>query len=390
VIAAPRAVGVELAHRDLPLGEIFAGRRVGFERSGGRDVIGRHHIAQKRQNPRALDIGDGARLGGHVLEIGRVLDIGRFRRPVIGFALGGLHRLPFLVALEHVGIFRLERLAGHRALHQFGDFRLGRPDVLEVDVVAVLVLAQRVSGNVHVHVADQRIGHHQRRRGEVVGAHIGADPALEVAVARQHRGGDQVVIVDRLADRCRQRAGVADASGAAIAHEVEADGIQILLQFCCLQVVRDDLAARRQRGFHPGLAGQALFARLAGHQAGTDHHIGVRRVGAGGDRRDHDGPVMQLVRAVLGLVPALAVMALVAGDVGGFRRAAFPFPPRLGAGRGVLARPHALDVLAEGRGRLVERDVVLRALGARDGGHDGAHVQAQRVGIDRRIIRAAP
>jgi hypothetical protein len=46
---------------------------------------------------------------------------------------------------------------------------------------------------VDVHRAGERVGHHQRRRGEVVGAHVRVDAALEVAVARQHRHRDEVV-----------------------------------------------------------------------------------------------------------------------------------------------------------------------------------------------------
>jgi hypothetical protein len=101
--------------------------------------------------------------------------------------------------------------------------------------------ADGVGGKVDVHVARQRIGHNQRRRGEVVGAHIGADPALEVAVARQDRGRDQVALGDGLGNLRLERAGVADAGGAAIAHEVEADGVEIFLQIGGLEIGGHDL-----------------------------------------------------------------------------------------------------------------------------------------------------
>jgi hypothetical protein len=48
------------------------------------------------------------------------------------------------------------------------------------------------------------------------------DSSLEVAVAAQHGGGNQVSALDRLADRRRQRAAVADAGRAPVAHQVEA------------------------------------------------------------------------------------------------------------------------------------------------------------------------
>src|SRR3546814_12434132 len=47
--------------------------------------------------------------------------------------------------------------------------------------------------------------------------------AFEVAVARQHGGGDDIVAVDRLRNRRRERPRIADAGGAAIADEIIAD-----------------------------------------------------------------------------------------------------------------------------------------------------------------------
>ncbi len=165
VVAAPAAVGVELAHRHLPLDQVFA-RRGGFLEAARRaDVVGGHHVAQNRQNARALDVGDRARILAHTPEIGRVLDVGRGSGPVIRLATGHLDALPHLVALEDIGVLRLERLARDGLFDQFGDFLLGRPDVLHVDIVAVLVLTQRFGRQVDIHVAGERIGDDKRRRG---------------------------------------------------------------------------------------------------------------------------------------------------------------------------------------------------------------------------------
>ena len=71
---------------------------------------------------------------------------------------------------------------------------------LQEDVVAVGVCAERVRLEVEVHRAGQRVGDHQRRRREVVHLHVGVDAALEVAVAREHRGDREVVVVDGLAE----------------------------------------------------------------------------------------------------------------------------------------------------------------------------------------------
>jgi hypothetical protein len=55
----------------------------------------------------------------------------------------------------------------------------------------------------------------------------GIDAALEIAVARQHRGDHQIALLDRAGDRLGQRPGIADAGGAAIADEVEAELVEI-------------------------------------------------------------------------------------------------------------------------------------------------------------------
>jgi hypothetical protein len=53
------------------------------------------------------------------------------------------------------------------------------------------------------------------------------DAAFEVAVAGEDGDGDELVVLDGVDDRIRQRAGIADAGGAAVADGVEADGVQI-------------------------------------------------------------------------------------------------------------------------------------------------------------------
>src|SRR5437763_952277 len=74
------------------------------------------------------------------------------------------------------------------------DFLLRRPDVLEVNRRAVPGLAERLGGEVEIDAAGEGVGDDERRRGEVVGPHLGVDAALEVAVARQHAGDDQAVV----------------------------------------------------------------------------------------------------------------------------------------------------------------------------------------------------
>jgi hypothetical protein len=126
----------------------------------------------------------------------------------------------------------------------------------------------------------QRIGDDQRRRSEIIGAHIRIDAALEIAITGKHRRGDEVVLLDRLRDRFRQWARIADAGGAAIAHEIEAELVEVLLQTGRLEIFGHHLAARGERGLDPRLDGEALLHRIAGEKAGADHHGRIGGVGA--------------------------------------------------------------------------------------------------------------
>ena len=104
--------------------------------------------------------------------------------------------------------------------------------------------------------------------------------------------------------------------------------------------------------------------RLAGDQPRGDQHAGIRRIGAGGDRRDHHVSVAQvegrlalvrLDRHARGLVAGLA-------EVGG---------------QGLLER---------GAG-VTQQHAVLRALGAGERRLHGGDVQLQRLGVDGRLRR---
>ena len=336
--------------------QVRAGRRGRADVARRRDVVGGDRVEEQAEDAGIRDVLHRLRGLLHADEVGRVLHVGGARVPREGLGLGDLDVLPVLVAAEHVGVARLEQRRGDVLLDELLHLGRGRPDVLEVDRLAVGTLAERLGGDVDLHRAGQRVGHHQRRRGEVVRPHVGVHPALEVAVARQHRRGDDVVVVDRLRDRLRQRAGIADAGGAAEAHEVEAERVQGLLQAGLLEILAHHLRAGGQRGLHPRLGAQALGDGVAGEQARADHHRGVRRVGAAGDRRDHHVAVTDVeVRALDGIA---------AGDVGGLLE--------LGLHRGGEARLGA-----------VEEHPVLRALRAGERGPDLAHVELQRVGEDR-------
>src|SRR5207249_4472744 len=81
---------------------------------------------------------------------------------------------------------------------------------------------------------------------------------------------------------------IADAGGAAIADEVEAQAIKLLLKARRLEIFADHLAAGGEGRLDPWLDLQSGLDGVAGKQAGGHHHAWVGGVGAGGDGGDDD------------------------------------------------------------------------------------------------------
>ena len=220
VVAAPRAVGVEVPRLDALLDQVAPGGAVLLDRPGGRDVVGGDRVAEQRQHPRAVDRLDARRARPASPRRRAAPDVGRVG-PGVAVALGHLDRIPGLVALEDLAVVAGEHLRGDRLADHLLDLARVGPDVAQVDRLAVGALAERLGGQVDVHPPGQRVGDDQRRAGEVVRLHVLVDPALEVTVAGQHRADRQVLLLDRRRDLGRQRPGVADAGRAAVADQVE-------------------------------------------------------------------------------------------------------------------------------------------------------------------------
>ena len=144
-----------------------------------------------------------------------------------------------------------------------------RPDVAQVHRLAVGARAERLRGQVDVDRAGQRVGDHQRRRGEVARAHLRVDAALEVAVAARaprRPPGRSPRRPRRPASGSGPR--VADAGRAAVADEVEARARRAArVRPGALEVVGDDARARREARLDPRLRLQAALDRLLGEQA---------------------------------------------------------------------------------------------------------------------------
>src|SRR5204863_1771218 len=82
------------------------------------------------------------------------------------------------------------------------------------------------------------------------------------------------------------RAGVADASSAAVADDLEAEPIEIILEAALLEIFRDDARARSERGFDGGPDGEAALDSFLCQQSCTNHDTGIGSVGAGSNRRN--------------------------------------------------------------------------------------------------------
>ncbi|MBV6482780.1 MAG: hypothetical protein DIKNOCCD_02533 [bacterium] len=69
-------------------------------------------------------------------------------------------------------------------LDLFLDFTLGRPDIFEIDRLAAIPQAEGFAAEIDIDFASQGISDHQRRRGEVVGAHLRMDSPFKIPVPR--------------------------------------------------------------------------------------------------------------------------------------------------------------------------------------------------------------
>ena len=277
-----------------------------------------------------------------MLEEGRLAHVGRAGIPGEELALGHRQPLPALVAVEDAPVLEGEEVGRERARQGRLDLLRARPDVAQVHR-PVGAVSQRIGGEVGVDAAGQRIGHHERRRGQVVGAHRRVDASLEVAIAREHGGHLEVVALDRAGDLVGQRPGVADARGAAEADQVEADLVERRHQPGPLEVADHDPRARCQAGLDPRLRPQPELERLPGDQAGRDHQRRVGGVGARRDRRDHDRAVAEAAavgRADRRTRPRTSAppAAATPGPAGGAARPRRGRPPR-GRARASRCRP---------------------------------------------------
>ena len=213
-------------------------------------MVGGDGVSQHRQHACAVDILYRIGRHPHFIKERRQSDIGGIILPFIGVGSRNVDRLPLRRSGKDRRIFFVKH-PGRDLLHRFGYLGAGRPDIFQVDRVPLAVLPQRVVGQIHPHIPGQRVGHHQRRRGQPVGFHQWVNTALKVTVTGKHRANRQIALLDGILNRIRQRAGVTDTGGTAIADEVKTKLVKIRRKTRMGQIVRDYLRPWRQRGFNP-------------------------------------------------------------------------------------------------------------------------------------------
>ena len=182
---------------------------------------------------------------------------------------------------------------------------------------------------------------------------------FKITVAAEHRDGHHIVVFDRRADVFRQRPAVADARGAAVAHELKLKFVEILRQSRSMQVIGHYFRARRQTRFHPRLGAQPALHRFFRQQRRAEHQRWIRRVGATGDGRDD--------HRAAGQIEGVAVVAQLH-----------------------VLRGRAVQHFHKRRFRLPQRHAILRTLGSRERWFHAAQIQFQGVAEDgiRGFIRA--
>ena len=130
VVPSARAVRVEVLALDAVLDEVAAGRRVGLDRAGGRDVVGRHGVADRTTRQRAPTMSSTAPGSGGIPSkyVGSrtYVEAGSQAK---SSPSGTGSAAPGLVAREDVRVRRAEHLLADRSGDRLAHLLGRRPDV---------------------------------------------------------------------------------------------------------------------------------------------------------------------------------------------------------------------------------------------------------------------
>ena len=371
MVAAPRAVGVEVPWLHALVAQVAPCGAVGLDIAGRGDMVGGDRIPQQRENIGALDVTDHRQWPAYFFKERRVLDISGVCLPHIGRGLRHLDGLPLLVTGKYFGVFLVEH-AGADLGHGIGDFFLAGPDIAQVHRLAIFAGAQRVTADIYSYSACQGISDNQRWRGQPVGFHQRVNAPFKVAVTGQDRGYGEVGLGNGFFNRLGQWPGVADTGGAAIAHQGKAQLVEVGRQAGGFVIVGDHLGAWCQGGLDPRLAGQAFLHGFFRHQACGHHHAGVGGVGARGDGSNHHRTIFQTVSLAFIAVVRFADQIRIAY---GYTATAFTFKAAFifFRGRFELQAEEVVECLPD----IGQRNPVLRAFWPGQAGFYSAHVQGQ-------------
>ena len=331
-------------------------------------MVGRHRIAEHREHTCTINIAKGRRFGTEALEVRRLLDIRGALVPLEDRPGRRAHLLPVLVAFEDARVLALEHILLDALLDDRIHLFLRRPQLGEHHRLAVTRATDRVLGEVDVHCARERIRNDERWRPQVAGLDQGVDARLEVAVAGKDGDHAEVLFRHRRLDLgTRERAGVADARGAAVADEVEAQLLERFHQAGRVEVIGHHTRTRGEARLDIWMDGETTLHRVSRQQSRGDHDRRVRRVCAAGDGRDHHATVLELGGRFRGHRDRRA-------SVDG---AAFLGEPRdrVGARFGAVG-----ECGGEALPHFGQRRAVLRPLGAGEAGLDLRQVELEQLG----------
>src|SRR6185503_1325871 len=148
-----RAIAVEVGNRDALLLQVEPCRRGGFDCTRRRDVIRGYRIAEDRKRSGSFNASRGDRRRAELLEVRRLLNVGRFSVPVVDQPNGRWNLVPQGIPLDETAVELSICLSIESLLHQLADFRLSRPDVSQVHRSSVATCAQRLLRKIDVDAA---------------------------------------------------------------------------------------------------------------------------------------------------------------------------------------------------------------------------------------------
>ncbi len=211
--------------------------------------------------------------------------------PLVDISRGRFDAVPLRILVGETSVEALENIGLQRGIHRRFDFSRGRPDVGEVDRLAIGRGAESVFAEIDVNRASDRISDNQWRRHQEIRFDRLVNPGFKVAVARKDRRRDDVLGLHHVLNAFIERTGVADASGAAVADRLEPKLIELVLQAGFVQVIRHDTRSGSERSFHRWLHGQTKSVGFFRQQARGEHDAGVGGIGAARNRRDQNRTV---------------------------------------------------------------------------------------------------